>query len=286
MTDGTIVDRAPVSVEGASAAIVTKTYSEEVLTDTVVEKLTYASDGLRVKAYYARPKGEGTYPVILWNRGGFGDYGSLDDLRAYLLLASTARWGYAVIATQYRGNDGGEGTEDAGGEDVNDALNLLKAAENLDACDMGRVAIEGASRGGITTYRALSLDDRFRCAVVHAGISDLETLVKQKSDQFAQTMDTLFGGLPDERRREEYCRRSVVCFADSLPRTIPILLMHGTEDTRVPMEQTEALAAAFRENRIPHEIAWIRGGGHIALKDGSYREVDRHRRRWLQRYLG
>lgn len=286
MKDGTILDRAPVSVRGHLAKIVAATYSEDVLAQTVVEKVTYASDGLRVKAYLARPTGDGPYPVILWNRGGFGEYGALDDLRAYLLLASTAQWGYVVLATQYRGNDGGEGIEDAGGQDVNDALNLLAVADGMSQCDLRRVAIEGASRGGITTYRALARDDRFRCAAVHAGISDLGALIAQKSDQFAQTMHDLFGHLSAEAREREYCLRSAVCFADQLPKTVPVLLMHGTADTRVPVQQTEALAAAFRELRIPHEVAWIRGGEHVALKDGSYREVDRHRRKWLKRHLG
>ena len=71
---------------------------------------------------YARPKKDGRYPVLIWNRGGSRDRGALDDLRAYLILASTAVWGYVVLATQYRGNMGGEGEEDWGGKDLDDSL--------------------------------------------------------------------------------------------------------------------------------------------------------------------
>jgi hypothetical protein len=41
----------------------------------------------------------------------------------------------------------------------------------------------------------------------------------------------------------------------------------------------------LKRHEIPHQFVEIEGGQHIALKDGSYRIIDEHRRSWLMRYL-
>ncbi len=279
-----LVDSKSAELTKPMRTIVAKTYSQDVLDNTIVERITYLSEGLKINGYIARPSEPGRYPVLLWNRGGFGDRGALDDLRAYLILASTALWGYVVLATQYRGNMGSEGEEDWGGRDVYDALNLLKVGEQLDYCDMSRVAIEGASRGGMTTYRAITMDDRFRCGMVHAGVSDLYTLADRQGG-FAETLEEMFGDLPPNEKERQLAQRSAVYFADRFPDNVPLLLMHGTDDRRVPISQTEDLAAELKRLGKPFEFVRIEGGGHVALKDGSYREVDRHRKQWLERYM-
>ncbi|MDH4156150.1 MAG: prolyl oligopeptidase family serine peptidase [candidate division Zixibacteria bacterium] len=284
MQNGDIVTLDRVVLSGRAPDIVRKMYSEKVLDDTIVERLTYISDGLKVKGCVARPSQPGKCPVLIWNRGGSFDRGALDDLRAYLVLASTAVWGYVVLATHYRGNKGGEGEEDWAGSDVNDALNLLKVAEQMPDADTDRVAIEGASRGGMTTYRALTMDDRFRCAIVHAGIADLVALEKQKKD-FSKFLHKLFGHLPPEEKLHLLKSRSAVYFADKLPRHTPILIMHGTHDERVPLEQSIALVEQLERFGIPHRLEILEGAGHAALKDGSYKEIDRLRFDWLHRHL-
>ena len=284
MNNLTLLSSSPVSLNKAMRSIVKKTYSEAVLEETTVEDITYLSDRLKVKGYIARPTAEGRFPVLLWNRGGFGDAGALDDLRATLILASTAQWGYVVMGTQYRGNMGSEGEEDWGGKDVDDALNLLKVAETLEYCDMNRVAIEGASRGGMTTYRALVREDRFRCAITHAGVADLYSLSELRGD-FAEQMDRMFGDLPPNEKERECAKRSAVYFADRFPDTCPLLLLHGTADRRVPISQSEDLAAELKRYDKPFELVRLEGGGHVALKDGSYREADKHRKRWLEKHV-
>jgi dipeptidyl aminopeptidase/acylaminoacyl peptidase len=128
------------------------------------------------------------------------------------------------------------------------------------------------------------MDTVFRCAIVHAGVSDVVSLCCAK-DSFARFCDQLLARFSDEDRRREVERRSALYFADKLPRTTPILLLHGDQDKVIPAEQTEAFAVKLADLGIPHEHHVIEGGGHVALKDGSYREIDRLRRDWLERYL-
>jgi len=284
MTPRGIIDCTEVRLTRPQEIMVRRLYSDGLLDTTSLDQITYYSDGLHVKGYIARPKAPGSYPVILWNRGGSGDRGALDNLTAHLILSSTAQWGYVLLGTEYRGNMGSEGTEDWGGKDADDALNLLDLADEIEGADTSRVAIEGASRGGMTTYRILARDHRFKCAVVHAGITDLFGMVEARED-FARFIDKQFGSLTPDERTHELSSRSAIYFADRFPKSCPILLLHGTADRVVPQSQSKSLAKELDRHQIPHELVMIEGGGHVALKDGSYREIDRHRRRWYDRYL-
>ncbi len=281
---GKIVASRSVVLNRVQTGMVEKLYDRSVVPDTTVERVTYLSEDLRVNGYIARPRAEGQYPVLLWNRGGFGDRGALTDLTAYLILASTAAWGYVVIGTQYRGNMGSEGEDDFGGRDLYDALNLLAAVEELSYCDMSRIGIEGASRGGMTTYRALLLDQRFRCAIVHAGLSDVASLCEAKRD-WCRFIDTKYAHLSDPEKQAELYRISALYFASQLPKTVPILLLHGSADRTIPIEQSVNLSAEFAVVGVPYELVVVDGGGHVALKDGSYKRIDVERKRWLGQYL-
>ncbi len=285
MYDGEIIARDPVELKPYLRQIVAKTYSEDLLTDTVVEKLTYGSSGLKVKGYVARPAAPGMYPVLIWNRGGNDDRGALDDLLAYLILASTAVWGYTVLATQYRGNMGSDGDgDDWGGKDLDDALHLLKVADELEFADCYRVAIEGASRGGMTTYRALREKPVFSCAMVHAGLVDLFGIM-QHSERFHRYINKLFGDLSEDERDVKLRELSAVHFADKLPKDTPILLMHGDKDDTIPIKQSEGMVEQLQKHDVPHEFHVIEGGGHVALKDGSYQQIDKLRKAWLEKYV-
>lgn len=284
MHNGQLLNRERVTLSAIQQQVVRNLYSQDVIENTIVERIVYASDNLKVTGYLAQPKQVGQYPLLIWNRGGSNDYGALDDLTANLILASTAVWGYVLLATQYRGNMGSDGEEDWGGNDVRDALHLLDLAQEMPCIDMHRIAVEGASRGGMTTYRMLAREHRFKCAIVHAGIADLFTLKSMRSE-LSGYVHKKFGGLSEEERRVEFEARSAVFFAEKFPKDVPILLMHGTDDTTVPPDQSIALDKRLTELDIPHELKLIEGGKHVALKDGSYKQIDIWRKAWLEKYL-
>src|SRR5207253_98720 len=106
------------------------------------------------------------------NRGGNREEGQWDTVSLAFYLGRMATWKYVVIASQYRGNDGGEGKEEFGGKDVNDVLNLIPALSQITKADTSRIGIEGRSRGGMMTYLALKSTCRFKAAVVNSGLAN------------------------------------------------------------------------------------------------------------------
>jgi dipeptidyl aminopeptidase/acylaminoacyl peptidase len=120
--------------------------------DYVCERLLYASDGLAVVAYLWRPATvDGRQlPLIVFNRGGNGEQQKLRPNTQFGFWRFVQA-DYVVLATQYRGNDGGEGAESWADGDVRDVLNLFPVAEKLGYIDMKNAFMLGYSRGALVT---------------------------------------------------------------------------------------------------------------------------------------
>lgn len=112
-------------------------------------RIEYSSDGLRVVGYLVRPRDLASrrYPVIIFNRGGFLDRGKIES-HHLVDFTRLSEEGFVVLASQYRGNDGGEGREEVGGADLDDVANLLATARLLPYADATNIFMYGVSRGG------------------------------------------------------------------------------------------------------------------------------------------
>jgi len=118
------------------------------------ERITYRSDGLRVVGFAVRPRTPGRHPVLLWLRGGNRDFGKNGAL-ALVHMLDLADAGFVVLAPQYRGADGGEGTDGFGGADLDDVLILPAVARQLDDADPSRLFVFGGSRGAMQGLMAI-----------------------------------------------------------------------------------------------------------------------------------
>jgi dipeptidyl aminopeptidase/acylaminoacyl peptidase len=65
-------------------------------------RITYLSDGLKVKGYLAIPKKEGSYPCVIFNRGGNQEFSKITDESFIRTLGQLSSKGYVVVASQYR----------------------------------------------------------------------------------------------------------------------------------------------------------------------------------------
>jgi len=183
-------------------------------------RITYLSDGLKVTGYIAEPKKEGIYPCIISNRGGNRDFGEWTPLSVGFFMGKMASWGYVVVASQYRGNDGGEGIEQFGGDDINDVLNLMPVLEQLPKADTARIGIEGGSRGGMMTYLAMKESCRFKAAAVIAGMADAHLNIKNRPEMEKHVFSELAPNYWADKENQLNIR-SAVLWADKMCKTTP-----------------------------------------------------------------
>ncbi len=252
------------------------------LKDIKIEKITYESDGLKVKGYIAIPLKSGKYPCIIYNRGGNKEFGKLTSAKAVFILAKVASWGYVVAASQYRGNDGGEGKEEFGGKDVDDVVNLIPLFEHLNYADTSKIGIYGWSRGGMMTYLALTKTNRFKAAVIGGGLSDLRMTMETRADTFETVY---YENIPEYSENKAKClnERSAVLQVENICKTCPILMLHGTADWRVVPEMPIELSKVFIKQQIPFRMVMFEGGNH-ALSEFN-EEVDEMVKKWFDDYL-
>lgn len=224
-------------------------------------KLTYLSDGLKVIAYMVEPKADGKFPCIISNRGGNRDFGQWSEMGIAYYLGKMASWGYVVIASQYRGNDGGEGVEEFGGNDIHDVLNLVETLQEIPRADTNRIGIEGGSRGGMMTYLAMKQSCQFKAAAVTAGVTDAFINIKSRPDMETGVYAEL---IPNywENKEAELKARSAVYWADDMCKTTPLLIMHGSADWRVLPEESMALVQELYTYKHPTRFMLFEGADH------------------------
>jgi len=254
-----IISEKVIEQEGYSKSIETK-------------KITYLSDGLEVVGYLVKPINiEGQLPVIIYNRGGNKEFGKISDEWATHLFEYLASQNYVVLASQYRGNDGGEGKEEFGGSDLNDVLNLIDIAKELPYANPEQIFMIGASRGGMMTYMATRNSIDIKAAAVIGGVSDLVQAYTDRLDM-RDMLKALIGGTPKELKNE-YIKRSAVYWADEI--NVPILILHGSDDWRVEQGQAQKIANEFDKYDKDYRLIIYPGDDHSLTNNSkqAYEEI-------------
>ncbi|HEX2867215.1 MAG TPA: prolyl oligopeptidase family serine peptidase [Ignavibacteriales bacterium] len=278
----TVTERKIIDLNPSQLRMIKSGWGDLAVENSTVEKITYISDGLKVKGFIAYPKEEGTFPCVIWNRGGLGKDGAIDDFTARGIFGQLAGWGYVVLASQYRGNMGGEGRDEFGGSDVNDILNLIPLADEIPQADKSRWAMEGWSRGGMMTYLTLTRKDIFKTAIISGGIADLHCSAGE--NRFMRMLyERTLGSFESENFKEACFKRSIINFPEKLPKNTPMLLLHGTADERVSPADSLKLSEKLLKEKIPFRLVMIENGDHFLRT--HKKEVDEMRKQWLNKYM-
>jgi len=284
LANGQLLRREPMTIPAKLLLEDGSARPEDAHLDLVnVDEITYISDGLRVEGHIITPKTPGPHPCIIYNRGGNREFGANSPVRVARRLAKFASWGYVVVASQYRGNMGGEGQEEFGGADVHDVLNLIPLLESLpEEADAQRIGMIGFSRGGLMTYLALTGTDRMKAAAVVAGVGDSRSGIEKRPDMETYVYAEL---IPDywNVKEEALLARSPVAWPERLCPTTPLLLQHGTADWRVDPRETMSLARGLYDLRRPYRLIMYEGADHgLSEYRGEAYEQIRH---WMDRYV-
>lgn len=257
-----------------------------------VRELTYkARDGYEIPAFVTLPAdaGDKRLPLVVLPHGG----PEAQDARSFDWLAQfLASRGYVVLQPQFRGSTGyGEAHRKAGyrqwgrlmQDDVTDGV---KALVDQGRVDPKRVCIVGASYGGYAALAGAAFTpELYACSVSVNGVSDLpqmlrseETATGEESDSVSYWKDHIGSALNPEVIARSPARAAANVRA-------PVLLLHGVNDSVVPIAQSRAMAKELKALDKPHTLIELPGEDHWLSRSESRTRVLTEMETFLARHL-
>ncbi|MFC1689659.1 alpha/beta hydrolase family protein [Pseudomonadota bacterium] len=221
-----------------------------------------ARDGKQIHGYMTVPKGEPPFPLVVLPHGGpfvaetvgFDEWGQL--------LANN---GYLVLQPQYRGSrkygqefyqsafiDGGQGGYKMQDDKDDGALYLVR--EGL--ADPDRIAMFGWSYGGYAALVAAARTPQiYQCVVAGAAVSDPLMQVGYYSDRMS-------GASKIEQLSMWEDSVSPIEVVEKV--NVPLLLIHGSVDQRVPPAHVRKYLSKLEKYNKPHKYVELDGADHFS----------------------
>ncbi len=242
-----------------------------------------AHDGLTLTGWLFTPPGDGPHPAVIWLHGG----PEAQERPGHgPLFQALVRRGIAVFAPNVRGSSGfghtfvnadnGPLRHDAI-EDVRSCVHYLR-----DSGIAGRVGVMGRSYGGYLTLAALvAYPELFDVGIDVCGMSNFATFYEHTEPWIAAAAISKYG---DPVADAELLRDlSPIHRLDRL--RAPLLIVHGENDSNVPVIEADQVAAALAARGAPHRYLLFPGEGHELLHRTSRAEYLRETIDWLTRHL-
>jgi dipeptidyl aminopeptidase/acylaminoacyl peptidase len=237
-----------------------------------VEPIKYkAADGLEITGYLTLPNGKSpkNLPLVVLPHGGPE---GRDTLGFDWWSQALASRGYAVLQPNFRGSEGfGWSFVKAGfGQwgkamqtDLSDGVRYFAKQGTIDP---KRVCIVGASYGGYAALAGATLDKGvYRCAASVAGPADLKRMLVDSNRLYTSSNNSTMRywlrfmgaeGIKDP----DLAVISPAKLADKVE--IPLLLIHGKDDTVVPYVQSTLMADAMKRAGKPVELVTLPSEDH------------------------
>jgi dipeptidyl aminopeptidase/acylaminoacyl peptidase len=240
-----------------------------------------ARDGLQIHGYLTTPQDSDgqKLPMIVSVHGG--PHGVSDRYDYEYERQLFASRGYAVLQVNYRGS-GGRGRDFMlagfgkwGREMQDDVTDGVRWAIQEGIADPARICIYGGSYGAFSALVGVAREpELFKCAVGYSGIYDLSLLAGsgeiQSQAAGASYLKDAVGGSELELKA-----RSPVYLARNI--RAKVLLIHGTDDARAPIEHAQRMRKALTDAGNPPE--WMvaadesHGFGDAVNRGAAYRAM-------------
>ena len=228
-----------------------------------VEYIEYkARDGVDLTGYITVPNGQGPFPLIVMPHGGPYVSEVVDGFFEWAQML--ANNGYMVLQPQYRGSrkyglefyksafiNGSEAGRAMQDDKDDGALHLVK--EGL--VDPNRMAMFGWSYGGYAALVAASREDQiYQCVIAGAAVTDPDMQV----DYYRYAIE----GAPKIEQLNTWDQAvSPMKEVDKI--NVPLLIVHGDNDQRVPPEHIDKYIAALDRANVPYEKLILEGADHF-----------------------
>ena len=227
------------------------------------------------------------YPTVFLIHGG--PQGAWED-------AWSSRWnpqlwaaqGWVIAAPNPRGSTGfgqkyvDDISQDWGGKVMVDLDAVFNAVSKLPYVDAGRMGIAGASYGGYAVNWIIGHSNRFKAAVSHDGVYNLESMMGSTEELWFPEWE--MGGVAwSAAARENIAKWSPHRFAPQMK--TPTLVITNELDYRVPVDQGIQLFTALKRQNVPSEMLIFPDEGHWVLKALNSRYWHQQVFGWMKRWV-
>jgi dipeptidyl aminopeptidase/acylaminoacyl peptidase len=245
-----------------------------------------ARDGTMIPGYLTVPRGVAAtkLPLVVMPHGGPI---ARDSWEFNFLLQFLVSRGYAVLQMNFRGSSGyGDrwfyaAHQDWGGLTYTDIADATRWAVASGIADPARVAIVGWSFGGYAALLAAVRDGAsYRGAVSIAGVSDLTELRNEERHFLNYKITERQLGTDSAKLKADSPARHASDAAT------PVLMVHGTEDWQVGVDQSKHMASALKWQKKPHELILLDGEGHHIDGEKARAQLLEAIERFLRQNLG
>ena len=197
--------------------------------------------------------------------GGSNRYSKFDNI----MCAA----GLTVLSPAVRGSSGfgkafyGLNDKDLGGDEIVDLFYAARWLEERTGLPARRIGVKGGSHGGYATMRALTFPPETNgrnesyglgFGMAHAGFSDIKTFYDATNIPDWVVLESGDPKVPAELARMK--DRSPLQHVERLQ--APLLLTHGSQDWRVPVDESRQFATAAKAAKRPVNYVEIEGQGH------------------------
>ena len=241
-----------------------------------------------VPAFIYRPESREPAPVIIYVHGGPESQYRPAFSSTFQMWA--AELGAAVIAPNIRGSAGYDseylaldnvGQREDAVKDIGALLDWIATQPGLDE---NRVAIYGASYGGyVVLASAVMYSDRLRADVDVVGISNFVTFLENTEEYRRELRRHEYGDERDPEIRAMLERISPINNVDLID--IPLLVVQGRNDPRVPASQSEQIVQALRNRGSPVWYIEALNEGHGYNRKENRNVYEQAAILFLQKYL-
>lgn len=209
-------------------------------------------------------------PAIVFIHGGSWRGGKKEDYQPYAMYF--AQRGYVCASIQYRLS--GEAPYPAAVHDVKAAVRFMRAEAQRMAVDPQRIAVAGGSAGGhLAMMVGFSSDveqlagksghedasSRVACVVNLYGPTDMTTPYARSVSETNAAVSAFFEGSYKDRP-DKYAEGSPITYVT--PDDPPTLILHGTVDALVPINQADLLAEKLTAVGVPYIYDRLPGWPH------------------------
>jgi dipeptidyl aminopeptidase/acylaminoacyl peptidase len=249
-----------------------------------------SSDGVEIEGVLLKPVGfdpARRYPTLVVAHGGpagaFINNFRLGGLEGGHVWAGK---GWAVFYPNPRGSSNyGQKTlaanvNDWGGGDYRDIMTGVDALIARGIADPDKLAHIGWSYGGYMTAWVITQTNRFKAAMVGAGLTNMWSMYG--TNDIPSVLIAYFGGIPNKQTLPLYLERSAMSHIDKAK--TPTLILHGANDERVPVGQAYELYRGLKDRGVPTELVFYPREGHGITE--YYHQKDRMQRiyDWVTKY--